>query len=270
VFVEAPINYLKDDTPNSVWHSHDPSRTFLPQRTEVMKIEDVRPVRSRIGLDREGVLLFDAPTVVDNFLDRDHAARRYLPELEEAVRAATGARKVVVSPGWVHRRSEHSERFGEPGTTHPGRLAHVDYSDNSGPRTARMMLGDDPDAQGWLAGRFAIFNLWRALSPPPQDCPLAMIDATTVAAQDLVVANITLGPDPAQEMRLETNHVYFNPAHRWVYFSGMSRDELLIFRGYDSDPARSRRVPHAAFDDPSARKAPPRESIDVRCAAFFG
>ena len=39
----------------------------------------------------------------------------------------------------------------------------------------------------------------------------------------------------------------------------------------DSDPARFRRVPHVAFDDPSAAgDGSPRESIDIRCAAFFG
>ncbi len=270
MIVEAPINYLKDATPNSVWCAFDPSRTFLPERTEVMRIEDVRPIRAEVGLDRQGIVLADAPTRVRRFLDRDEVMRTYLPELEEAVKAATGASKVVVSPGWVHRHSERSERFGEAGTTHPGRLAHIDYGDRSGPTTARMMLGEDPHADDWMAGRFAIFNLWRALSPPPQDCPLGLIDATTVAAEDLVDAHIILGPDPTREIRVETNHVYFNPAHRWVYFSDMTRDELLIFRGYDSDPARSRRVPHAAFDDPRATGAPPRESIDVRCAAFFG
>ena len=71
-------------------------------------------------------------------------------------------------------------------------------------------------------------------------------------------------------MRVQTNMVAFNPGHRWVYYSDMRRDELLMFRGYDSDPARSRRVPHTAFDDPSAGDdAPPRESIDIRCVAFF-
>jgi hypothetical protein len=50
----------------------------------------------------------------------------------------------------------------------------------------------------------------------------------------------------------------------------MRRDELLLFRGYDSDAARGRRVPHTAFDDPTAGDdAPARESIDIRCVAFF-
>jgi len=267
--VRAQINYLEDDTPDSVWYAADSWRSHMPLRMETMEIEDVRPIRDRFSLDREGIFLADAPTAVKDFGDRDAAARTYLPELEEAVRAVTGAHKVVASKTWVHRHSDRSKRFGEAGTTYPGRYAHIDYSDESGPAAARQWLGEDPDAEALLRGRFAIFNLWRALSPPPQDCPLCMADATTVEAHDLVVSHIVL-PAPDREMRIQTNMVAFNPRHRWVYFSDMHRDELLLFRGYDTDPGRSRRVPHTAFDDPSAGDdAPPRESIDIRCVAFF-
>lgn len=268
--VRALINYLEDDTPDSIWYAQDSWRSHMPLRMETMDIEDVRPIRGQLSLDSEGVFLADAPTAVKDFNDREAASKVYRAELTEAVKAVTGARKVVVGQGWVHRHSDRSERFGEAGTTYPGRYAHVDYSDVSGPMTARQMLGEDPDADELMKGRFAIFNLWRALSPPPQDCPLCMADATTVAAEDLIVSHIVLGQGPDRELQVQTNMVAFNPNHRWVYFSDMRRDELLIFRGYDSDPAHFRRVPHTAFDDPSAGDdAPPRESIDIRCVAFF-
>ena len=267
--VQALINYLEDDTPDSIWYAADSWRSHMPLRMETMRIEDVRPIRGELSLDRQGICLADAPTGVKDFRDREAVARSYLPELEEAVRGLTGARKVVVGKGWVHRLSDRSKRFGEEGATYPARYAHIDYSDQSGPAAARQWVGDDPDADELFKGRFAIFNLWRALSEPPQDCPLCMADATTVAAEDLIVSHIVLGP-PEREMRIQTNMVAFNPTHRWVYFPDMRRDELLLFRGYDSDPARSRRVPHTAFDDPSAGDdAPPRESIDIRCVAFF-
>ncbi len=268
--VEARINYLEAGCVDSVWYSHESWRSHMPLDAKVMTIEDARPIRDQVTLDREGIMLVDAPCKVVDFLDREAAAKVYMPELEAVVKAATGAKKVVIGGGWVHRHSDRSEKFGEDGTTFPGRYAHVDYSDTSGPMTARMMLGDDPHAEALMAGRFAVFNLWRALSEPPQDTPLCMADATTVAAEDLVVSRVVLGPDPDKAMRLETNMVQHNPAHRWLYFSGMTRDELLIFRGYYSDLSRFRRVPHTAFDDPGAGPdAPPRESIDIRCVAFF-
>ena len=267
--MQALINYLEDDTPDSIWYAADSWRSHMPLRMETMQIEDVRPIRGKLSLDRQGIFLADAPTGVTDFRDREAVARTYLPELEEAVRAVTGARKVVAGKGWVHRHSDRSKRFGEEGATYPARYAHIDYSDQSGPMAARQWVGDAPEADELFKGRFAIFNLWRALSEPPQDCPLCMADATTVDAEDLIVSHIVLGP-PEREMRIQTNMVAFNPTHRWVYFPDMRRDELLLFRGYDSDPARSRRVPHTAFDDPTAGDdAPPRESIDIRCVAFF-
>ncbi len=271
--VEAEINYLETGVTDSIWYAADSWRSHMPLNAQIMRIQDVRPVRQQMSLDREGVYLADDPCGVKNFLDREAAAKVYVPELEEVVKAVTGASKVVMSRMWVHRHSDRSERFGEDGTTFPGRYAHIDFSDLTGPTTARQMLGDDPDADRLLQGRFAIFNLWKAISEPPQDTPLAVCDATSVAAEDLLISHIVLGPpqaDPAKEFKLQTNMVQHNPNHRWVYFSGMTRDELLIFRGYDSDPARFRRVPHTAFDDPSAGPdAPPRESIDIRCVAFF-
>ena len=268
--VRAQINYLRENTPDSIWYSSESWRSHLPLRTQAMAIEDVRPIRSQLTLDREGIMLAEAPCGVKDFLDREAAAKVYLPELEEVVRHVTGARKVVIGRGWVHRHSDRSNRFGEDGTTYPGRYAHIDYSDNTGPTSARQMLADAPQTDQLMAGRFAIFNLWRAISPPPQDCPLCVADATTVAAEDLIVSHAVLGMGPGREFKLETNMVQHNPAHRWVYFSDMTRHELLIFRGYDSDPARFRRVPHTAFDDPSAGPdAPPRESIDIRCVCFY-
>jgi hypothetical protein len=268
--VQGQINYLETGVVDSIWYASDSWRSHMPLNAQMMAIADARPIRTEMSLDREGICLADAPCKVKDFHDRQEAARVYLPELERVVMDLTGARKVVVGNFWVHRHSDRSQRFGEAGTTYPGRYAHIDYSDNSGPATARQMLGDDPDADRLMAGRFAIFNLWRAISEPPQDTPLAVCDATSVAAEDLMVSHIVLGPEPSREMKIETNLVQHNPRHRWVYFSGMHRDELLLFRGYDSDPARFRRVPHTAFDDPSAGEdAPPRESIDIRCVAFF-
>jgi hypothetical protein len=50
----------------------------------------------------------------------------------------------------------------------------------------------------------------------------------------------------------------------------MTRDEVLIFRNYNSDPAWPTPVPHVAFDDLAVPKGtPPRASIETRAFAFF-
>jgi hypothetical protein len=269
-FVQAPINYLEDGVLDSVWYSGDSSRSKMPLRTEYMKIQDMRPHVAECSLNREGFCLVSAPTKVKNFRDPEEIKSVYMKELEEAVKRATGAKRVIVQAGGVVRLNERSPEYGAKGTTYPGRYAHVDYSDESGPQLASNALPPE-ERDTWMRGRVMVVNTWRALSTPPQDAPLAVCDARSVDRGDLIISHIVLGPPGAEGFRVQTNMVAYNPNHHWCYFSGMNRNELLLFRGYDSDPAHFTRVPHSAFDDPSAGPdAAPRESIDIRAIAYFG
>jgi hypothetical protein len=50
----------------------------------------------------------------------------------------------------------------------------------------------------------------------------------------------------------------------------LSRDEVIIFKTNDSDPAQPHCVPHSAFDDPSCPKGVlPRASIEMRGIAYW-
>lgn len=269
-YVETQLNYLRPNTTDSIYYTSDPKRGHLPLETRNVRIYDARPDRELYRLHDQGFQLIDAPTTVKDFRDRPAAAAVFLPEIERQVADALGAAKAVASGQWVHRFSDRAAEFGAAGTTYTARYIHIDYSNESGPSTARQLLGNDPEAERWMAGRFVILNTWRCLSPPPQDSSLALCEAGSVAAKDLIPSHVVVGP-PGAERKLGTNMVEANPDHRWRYFSDMTRDELLIFRGYDSDPAHSRRIPHTAFDNPNVGPdAPPRESVDIRVAVFFG
>jgi len=113
------------------------------------------------------------------------------------------------------------------------------------------------------------YNIWRVLSEPPQDVPLAVCDARSVAPQDLVPADgVYDDGDPSKWWELEAYLVRYNPAHRWLYFRDMQLDEVLLFRSYDSD--RRAGVPHSAFDDPTCPPdGPPRVSIEARAYAVY-
>ena len=183
----------------------------------------------------------------------------------------TGAARVVAFTGGVIRRSERSPRFRKDGTTVPGRFAHCDFSPNpAGSRfwVERLLPPDEANVR--LRCRFAIYTLWRVLSDPPQDTPLAVCDARSVGPHDQVCSDCVVDPADGPEFRFENSVFRYAPGHRWGYFSNMTRDEVLVFKGFDSDPGRAGAVPHAAFDDPSCPPgAPPRESIDERAVAFF-
>lgn len=59
--------------------------------------------------------------------------------------------------------------------------------------------------------------------------------------------------------------------HKWYYFPEMTKDEVLVFKQWDSDPHLSGRMCfHTAFKDPSAPDdAPARQSIECRIMVFF-
>ncbi len=78
-----------------------------------------------------------------------------------------------------------------------------------------------------------------------------------------------LGDMPDEDKALAADIFHYRPEHRWWYFSNMNRDEVLLFKFYDSDQTRVWRVPHTAFCDTSFPGAHTRESIEFRTVAFF-
>ena len=110
--------------------------------------------------------------------------------------------------------------------------------------------------------RFAQYNIWRAFSGMPQDVPLALCDARSVATDDLILADAIFDVGAPPHWSFESWIVAHSLTHEWFWFSDLTRDEVLIFKTNDSDPARAHCVPHVAFDHPNCpTDAPPRASI---------
>jgi hypothetical protein len=56
---------------------------------------------------------------------------------------------------------------------------------------------------------------------------------------------------------------------RWLYKSGMTPDEVLLIKCFDSKlDGRARRVPHTAFEVPGTEDKEGRESIEIRALVF--
>jgi hypothetical protein len=117
--------------------------------------------------------------------------------------------------------------------------------------------------------RYAHFNVWRSFSGAPQDVPLAVCDATSVAADDRIIADAVFDPPGgAPEWSFESWIVAHNAAHRWHWFPDMGRDEAILFKTSDSEHHNP--VPHVAFDNPLAPAGcHPRASIEMRAVAFW-
>jgi hypothetical protein len=145
----------------------------------------------------------------------------------------------------------------------PATYVHVDHTAKSGPQRVRDLLG--ADAEELLRGRVQVINLWRPIRGPLRDAPLAVCDASTVAAADLVPADLVY-----RDRLGETYSVTFNPAHRWFYAPVMRADEALLLKCCDTQTdGRARFMPHTSFIDPTTPPdAPPRESIELRTLVF--
>ncbi len=236
-------------------------RTGVTQRRAV-KISNARPLGEEISLDRNGFVLVDHATGVKNFFDPNELAAVYYPEIETLVRQVSGAYRVHVFDHTLRSgdEAEQSERK----VREPVLWAHNDYTDWSGPQRLRELLPNE--AEELLAHRFALIQVWRAIDRPILANPLALVDARSVAAGDLIKA------ERRYPHRVgETYQLAYNSNQRWFFFPDMTRDEALVFKVYDSDKdGRARFTPHCSFVDPAVpANAPPRQSIEVRTLAFF-
>jgi hypothetical protein len=118
--------------------------------------------------------------------------------------------------------------------------------------------------------RSAQYNVWRALTPPPQDVPLAVCDARSVVAEDLIPADAIFDHDGAVAFSFEALLLRHSPRQRWVYYSNMSCDEALIFKTNDTDRNCAHCVPHGAFDNPDCpADVLPRASLEMRGIAYW-
>ena len=62
-----------------------------------------------------------------------------------------------------------------------------------------------------------------------------------------------------------------SPGQRWYYYPGMTRDEALLLKCYDTAcDGRTRFTAHTGFENPNAPAGtPPRESIELRALLAF-
>jgi hypothetical protein len=267
--LEAALSYIEPahDKPRSLEYEPPPGvpRTTAAYRDHTVLIRDVRPIASAVSLDREGFQLVTAASSVRNLYDDEDVRTRYYSETVSLLEELTGAARVVIFDHTIRRRIPGASDRTNGIPRQPVPRVHNDYTVKSGPQRVRDLLGKDAD--DLLRRRFSIINVWRPIRGPVQDAPLAVADAQSVDADDLVATDLVY-PDRTGEIY----YVKYNPSHRWFYASAMRRDEVMLIKCFDSaDDGRARFVPHAAFADPTAPAgAPPRESIELRTLLFYG
>jgi len=230
----------------------------------ICKPVTIRDARgSAASLEREGYTLRHAPSALSGFGERDDIIQRYYPEIAQLALAVSGASEAFVFDHLLRKRQPGApQAFGRIAGHRPGAAGrvHCDFTAASAQRRLQLELGPRADQ----VRRYAILNLWRPVRHPVLDAPLAMCDARTVAAGELIASDIIY-----PERRGEIYQLLHNPEHAWSYFPAMTRDEVLIFKQFDS-ATQTCYTPHAAFEHPFAPPdAPPRESIEIRCLLIY-
>lgn len=257
-----PVQYAFEPPPGEPWESGTYEARSVP-------LSDARMLAGDTSIDREGFECWDAPTALRNYRDAEEVSRIYYPELETLALSVTGGHRAYVFDHLVRERTPVAEplTFGRSTRGQPvapnGRI-HTDYTEQSGRRRLERVLGDAYAAS--TVRRFCIINIWRSLRGAVVDTPLAVCDARTVDAKDLIDAEVRY-PRRTGEIYLAR----YSPRHMWWYYSALDRHEALIFKQYDSQlDGVARFVPHAAFSHPHAPAgALPRISIEARCLVVY-
>lgn len=266
--VTGALNYSGDAVARPRYHANDQSRDRLDLVARAMPIIDGRTLERAPTLDAEGFALIDAPSAVTDYRDPDQADR-YLAEIREIVARETGAALVLNTGPGILRFAERSTESGALNNSRPARFIHNDVSEPTARASAERLLARRGETLADYAG-FALYNIWRPISPPPQDVPLAMLDGRSLARADLIAADAVFDHHGQPEWSFEGFLLRHDPAHRWVFFPDMGPRDALIFTTLAYRDGQPFMVPHSGFDDPTCpADAPPRASIEMRAAAFF-
>lgn len=281
---------------------------------ETVRVRNARKEGDSVTLDQHGFQLLKSPVTISSsasdsaamelFLDSDQCVKEYYPQCEALVKRLTGASTVCAFDHNVRSSGRAGSKLEAEGSTQaviqePAGMVHNDYTKVSAPRRLQQLAQvpkSDNDVlksrlqneqsvvhptivQQALNGeqRYAFINVWRNIrAEPVASIPLACVNAQTQSMDELLTFQIIYAD------RIGENYfTRYSPRHEWNYFPGMTRDEALVIKQWDSEgdiakgkDDNGRQLStfslHSAFMDPtSALDAPARESIEVRCIVIW-
>ena len=248
------------------FHANDISRDVLNVVPRAVPIEDARHRANLPSLDVEGFCLREHRSRVQDLRDAAQIERVHVDEIRLLLLEVTGADHVHVTGNGVLRFGERSRESGAHNNSRPARFVHVDLSD----LTAGAFYERSRPDNGRRVTRSAQYNVWRSLTAPPQDVPLAVCDARSLADEDFIAADAVFDRDGKVAFSFEALLLRHNPAQRWAFFSDMRPEEVLIFKTHETDATAAHCVPHGAFDNTGCPDhVAPRISLEMRGIAYW-
>lgn len=234
----------------------------MPMVSYEVTIRNARPIADELSLDREGFALLQHKVSCANERDPDIMVGRYLEEMVPFIKSYFNASWVVPYRKGIVRSAGGNT---VPGVGGISGVARIDYA----PIAAPMVAARESQVQNIPIrsySRLMIIQTWRVLSPPPQDFSLAVCDSATALDTDVIVHDYISEVDAT----FKSCVLNYNPFERWYYFPEMTADEVVLFKGYDSEENCHARVAHSPFDNRRAHpNAKPRESIEGQFFVYY-
>jgi len=226
--------------------------------------------------------LINQKSTVTDWGDAAEVSARNEPECAALAKELSGCDITVPYPSLVRS----PEAAANQADYAPIQFVHTDYTDDFlgmvrdpehtysgflGPLLASAGLSFD-DVKS--ASRIAMMQFWRNTGHHHPDYPLAVCDASSVSPAQL--GRYRVAEYAGEPLDFETYYLNADvPAddNRWYTFPGMSAEEVIAFRAYDSDYANEGRAFwtfHSAFRDPLAGdNAPARSSVENRVLCLW-
>ncbi|KAJ3503492.1 hypothetical protein NMY22_g18231 [Coprinellus aureogranulatus] len=244
----------------------DLKRNYSITRYEVT-IEDVRGKEDQYTLDTSGFQWVHTPAKHTSFQNDEAIKNEYYPESIDLLKKVTGASRVVIFDHTLRRRRPDWNGDDTIQALQPAAEVHGDQTPNGATNRVHLHMSAE-EAPELLKKRFQIINIWRPISHPALDWPLALCDYRSVDVEKDALPVTLVRPD-------RNGEIYgfsYNPDHQWKYVRGMTPDEVVLIKCQDSvrDGSVAVFTPHCAFVDPTTpRDTPPRESIEMRALVFY-
>ncbi|KAJ6555129.1 hypothetical protein DFH09DRAFT_1165568 [Mycena vulgaris] len=234
--------------------------------THDVEIQNLRGNEGAASLDTTGYQIYKQPAKHTAFTSDAEIEKEYYPESIELIKRFTGASRVVLFDHTVRRRRP-GQIDDSPDKRQPVSQTHIDQTNASAVARVHRHLPAE-EVPELLKHRFQIINLWRPISHPALDWPLALCDFRSVDPSKDILPIALVYPDREGE----TFGVKYNPKQKWTYFSGVAPDELILIKCFDSlqDGSVALYTPHTGFKDPATPEGTPlRESIELRALVFY-
>ena len=231
-----------------------------------------------LGLHSSGFELVQSQSAVTDFYDCKQVMETYYEECKAIAKRLTGAHSaftydhIIREPGLQYSGGGTDGSLKKTGIESGGGYigsVHMDYTDNTSWDRYLALHGERVPEH---SNRVYALNFWRPLSTSVDDNPLAVCDARTVQPRDLqetVVYGYGADSYSWHDIGIETFSVSASEAQRWYYYPGMTPNDVLVIKSFDSQGVIGNSCPHASFthQDPQGE---PRRSIELRVLCFCG